>query len=311
MFTNKNQPNGKRSLNDRDGSDGSRAGRPSTSLHGSGQDIMASMDLIDAREALDQAVAARLSQHQATWLAGACSRRSAKLGPAGIRGHSIAYDPGKWHDLPFGDGSISRGEVFDLSGASAADVFTASYVFGMGKRGYGRSRYDKIRSGAPHLGRTLEQVREIGLGQGPIFAYAQLYGGPDYDRRTRPGTLPWSRIASYGPAFFTKFLYFTVPGALILDARLAARVARLTGNESGYLKNGRPVAWTPFRYAVYLHWMRQAAIDVSRHAVPHTISAELIELTLFDAELADLPLRTENAAAAAVPDENDDGDAAD
>jgi hypothetical protein len=118
--------------------------------------------------------------------------------------------------------------------------------------GYGRSRYDKIRAGAPDLGAVLDRVREIGLCQGPVMAYAQLYGGSDYDGRTSPGTTPRSRIDAYGPAFFTKFLYFTVPGALILDARLAGRVAQLTGREYGYLKKGRPVAWTP-----YLHWMRR------------------------------------------------------
>lgn len=53
------------------------------------------------------------------------------------------------------------------------------------------------------------------------------------------GASPWSRIASYGPAFFMKFLYLTVAGALILDARLASRLARLTGNGYGYLRNGR------------------------------------------------------------------------
>ncbi|MBL7255615.1 8-oxoguanine DNA glycosylase OGG fold protein [Paractinoplanes lichenicola] len=254
------------------------------------------MDLIDAQAALDEARAGRLNDAQVKWLAEACH--------GDPRGQAVPYEVAKWADLWPGDGgSITRGALLDMGAAPAIDIFTASYLFGMGERGYGRSRYDRIRAAAPELGETLERVREIGRCQGPVFAYAQLYGGPDYDHRRRPGTPPWSRIASYGPAFFTKFLYFTVPGALILDARLAARVARLTGNDHGYLRNGRPVAWTPYRYAVYLHWMNQAAADVA-------VSPDLLELTLFNLAVADLPPRT-GTTTPAPTDPEDDGDAAD
>jgi hypothetical protein len=275
---------------------------------------MASMKLIDGQAAREEAIAGQLSEQQARWLADACRRRSTKLGPSGVRRHAVAYESGKWSDLLLDVGSghsLTRGDVFDVAASPAIDVFTASYIFGMGRRGYGRSRYDKIRAGALQLGDDLERVRDIGWFRGPIFAYAQLYGGQDYGHRSRPGTPPWSRIARYGPAFFTKFLYFAVPGALILDARLASRVARLTGKEHGYLKNGRPLAWTPYRYAVYLHWMRRAATDANRYAECHEISPELIELTLFDLDLVDLPPGIGSSAVATEEsDVDDDGDAA-
>ncbi|XVV08288.1 hypothetical protein ACQP2X_25930 [Actinoplanes sp. CA-131856] len=270
------------------------------------------MDLIDAREAWEEASGARLDDGQAERLADSCRRRAELLGGGGIRAHAVRYPADKWPDLPGGDGdgrTITRGAVFDIAGGPAIDVFTASYVFGMGTAGYGRSRYDRIRSGTPGLAGDLERVREIGWCQGVVVAYAQLYGGKNYDQRRAAGEGPWSRIASYGPAFFTKFLYFTVPGGLILDARLARRVARLTGSEYGYLKNGRPVAWTPYRYAVYLHWMRQSAAAVSRYSGSRVVSPELLELTLFDLNLSELPDRVDAGPAAA--EETDDGEAAD
>ena len=242
------------------------------------------MDLSHARAAADEASASRLTDRQVKWLADKCRHEP-------VRDHRINFDPGKWPELPgtLTDGSsITRRDVFDLANGPALDVFTASYVFGMGTVGYGRSRYDKIRAAAPDLGAILDGVREIGLCLGPVLAYAQLYGGSDHDCRTSPGTAPWSRIDAYGPAFFTKFLYFTVPGALILDARLAGRVAQLTGREYGYLAKGRPVAWTPYRYAVYLHWMRQTAAAISVHTAPRVVSPELLELTLFGLDPAGL-----------------------
>jgi hypothetical protein len=65
------------------------------------------------------------------------------------------------------------------------------------------------------------------------------------------------RIRRFGPAFFTKFLYFTTPGALILDNVLARRVHALAGMAYLVRRGGNSYAWSPYRYAVYLHWMRQ------------------------------------------------------
>jgi hypothetical protein len=69
-------------------------------------------------------------------------------------------------------------------------------------------------------------------------------------------------------------LYFSTPGALILDNRLANAVHRLSQVPNLVTGNGRSLAWTPYRYSVYLHRMTQTAGAV--RAEP-----ELLELTLF------------------------------
>ena len=94
------------------------------------------------------------------------------------------------------------------------------------------------------------------------------------DRRAPAGQPPWSRLHKFGPAFFTKFLYFSTPGALILDNRLANAVYQRSGLPHLVTKDGRSLAWTPYRYAVYLHWMRQTAEQAG--APP-----EMLEVTLF------------------------------
>jgi hypothetical protein len=66
----------------------------------------------------------------------------------------------------------------------------------------------------------------------------------------------------------------TSPGALILDNRLANAVYSLSGLPHLVSGKGRSLAWTPYRYAVYLHWMRQTADAVG--AEP-----EMLELALF------------------------------
>jgi hypothetical protein len=251
------------------------------------------MDFTHSRGAYNEARRCKPDSAQIRWLTDQCRRQAERLGRHGVANHSVPYDSVAWPELPagIGDGErITRGHVFELANAGSFELFTASYTFGMGRIGYGRSRYDDIvRSTPPEaLGEALDRVREIGRCQGRVLAYAQLYGGHDR-RRARPGAAPWSRIHRFGPAFFTKFLYFAVPGALILDQRLARRVAALNGKEYGYLRNGRPVAWTPYRYAVYQHWMTETAAEVSKHTTPHVVTPELLELTLFETDLAAVP----------------------
>jgi hypothetical protein len=69
-------------------------------------------------------------------------------------------------------------------------------------------------------------------------------------------------------------LYFSTPAALILDNRLANAVYSRSGIPHLVTAKGQSLAWTPYRYAVYLHWMGQAASTLD-------ISPELLELTLF------------------------------
>ena len=108
----------------------------------------------------------------------------------------------------------------------------------------------------------------------PIAGYAHLYGGYCYRDRGAPGQEPWSRLHLFGPAFFTKFLYLCAPGALILDNRLANAVYRLSRLPYLVTGNGLSLAWTPYRYSVYLHWMAQAAGTAG-------VEPQLLELTLF------------------------------
>jgi hypothetical protein len=116
----------------------------------------------------------------------------------------------------------------------------------------------------------------------PVAGYACLYGGNDYQYRAGSGQEPWSRLRGFGPAFFTKFLYFSTPGALVLDNRLANAVHKLSHLPHLVTGNGQSLAWTPYRYSVYIHWMTQTARAVG--AEP-----ELLELTLFQppGDLAD------------------------
>ena len=103
---------------------------------------------------------------------------------------------------------------------------------GLGTTGYGPRRLRGICAAGgdrlePSLQRVLEAVNQDPASPDPIAGYACMYGGYDYESRAAPGQEPWSRLHGFGPAFFTKFLYFCTPGALILDNRLANALHRL------------------------------------------------------------------------------------
>ncbi|MEU8610707.1 hypothetical protein AB0C29_22230 [Actinoplanes sp. NPDC048791] len=227
------------------------------------------------REAADHA----LSEADLRQLAAQVAAKRTSLGEDGWRGQSIAFAPANWAGLIDGmpltqPGRISRGEVFDIAArGSVVDVFTASFVWGSGKRGYGPTRCRTILELA---GTDLERsLKHAASAQDPIAAYAILYGGYDPKKRAQAGVAAWGRLGGYGPAFFTKFLYFTTPGALILDHRLATAVHRLTKMPYLVTSRGRSRAWSPYRYAVYLHWMHQTAHRLA-------VEPDLLELTLFE-----------------------------
>jgi len=222
-----------------------------------------------------------------------CEVKSAELGPMGIRGQAIRFSFDSWNQPPGlpesipRTGPISRGQVLDIgqrvreTRSAATELLVASFVWGWGPKGYGPHRLGKIRAAA---GERLESSLQCAIAAAnpesgppdPVSGYAQLYGGLDYLDRAAPGAEPWSRLLGFGPAFFTKFLYFSTPGALILDNRLANAVHDLSGGMPHLVtKDGRSEPWTPFRYAVYLHWMRQTAATVG-------VEPDLLELTLFE-----------------------------
>ena len=175
-----------------------------------------------------------------------CSRKAAELGPDGARGHTVGFSVAAWDEpLRLPDSvvrteRISRGDVHDIGQQvraqtlPAADLLTASFIWGSGPVGYGPRRLRSIRAAAGDqlelsLQRALDAVGKDPAQLDPIAGYACLYGGYDYEGRAAPGREPWSRLRGFGPAFFTKFLYFCTPGALILDKRVANAVYRLSG----------------------------------------------------------------------------------
>lgn len=222
-----------------------------------------------------------------------CTRKARQLEPEGVRGHCVRFSPDAWGtDADFlpaavrAKEKISRGDVFDIAtqvvacNQRAADLLTASFIWGMGLTGYGPRRYRVIRAAAqdrlePALRGVREAITNDSRHPDPVAGYAQFYGGHDHEHRAEPGDEHWSRLRGYGPAFFTKFLYFSTPGALILDARMARAVSRLSTLTNLVNPNGTIPAWTPYRYSVYLHWMNQTAAACG-------VTPELLELTLFE-----------------------------
>lgn len=100
---------------------------------------------------------------------------------------------------------------------------------GWGSTGFGPRRYRDVVAAAggrvePSLRCVLAVINKDPSSPDPIAGYAQLYGGCDCQTRAAPGQEQWSRLRGFEPAFFTKFLYFSTVGALILDNRLANAV---------------------------------------------------------------------------------------
>lgn len=229
-------------------------------------------------QAAEEAARHALAAEQLDTLQDRLAAKRRALGEGGVRGHRIDIGTNWGEALPPAlrdTTSVSRGDVFDL--AATGDwpaVFAASFIWGTGRIGYGPHRYREIVQGAHgRLGEMLTAAAEAAQ-RDVIAGYAQFYGGHDPKQRVAANADGWSRIDNFGPAFFTKFLYFTTPGALILDNVLARRVHDLAGIPHLVVGRGRSVAWSPYRYAVYLKWMHQTA---------HALDAEPdeLELTLF------------------------------
>jgi hypothetical protein len=245
----------------------------------------------DDERARQEAAAHPVSDDKAARLRDLCMRKFRELGDHGLRGHTVEFPVTAWHCLPslpeaiLDRGRVSRGDILSIGEQvrtgqlSPVVLLAASFAWGSGLTGYGPRRYRDIIDAAgprlePSLQQALEAIYQDPGSPDPIAGYAQLYGGYDPDHRAPAGQGPWCRLHKFGPAFFTKFLYFATPGALILDHRLAGAVHDLSGLPHLLTQDGRSVAWTPYRYAVYLHWMRQTADTVG-------VWPEMLELTLF------------------------------
>lgn len=202
------------------------------------------------------------------------------LGGNDVRSHAVCFDPAKWQldrepvpDRLMSAGQISRGDLFDLAarvpGSATWPLFCCTYIWGQGRNGYGRVRFDRITSVTPR--EYIVNAVEESLGQqgacGPLSTYAYLRG------TGRSCTVP-----HWGPAFFTKLLYFAdaarPQGALILDQVLSREVADLTGMPHLVDSRGRTRRWTGYRYGVYLAWMAQTAAEFQ-------VPADFLEYALF------------------------------
>jgi hypothetical protein len=109
------------------------------------------------------------------------------LGGDDVRSHAVGFDPARWQlegdpvpDRLMLAGQISRGDLFDLAaglpGSAAWPLFCCTYIWGQGRNGYGRARFDRITSVTPREG-IVDAVEESVARQGacgPLSAYAFL-----------------------------------------------------------------------------------------------------------------------------------------
>jgi len=112
------------------------------------------------------------------------------LGGADVRSHAIRFDPDQWQPyvrvLPsrvLRAKCISRSEVSELANNSddaAAHwrLFLASYIWGQGTNGYGRTRLQRIIDTTPvaQLSAVFAEAHARLAGCGPLSAYGYLRG---------------------------------------------------------------------------------------------------------------------------------------
>jgi hypothetical protein len=258
----------------------------------------------DRADAVDREMAARLLPGPVVRALGRWWETNSAAYADGTPGaHTIRYTPGRWAQItPWpkalaptsagGDAAVSRAEVASavadaLRREAFREALVATYVWGKGKRGTpggsGPSTLHKILAFDgldAALAAAVTALHEYGAPQ----AYAALQG----------------RVPGLGPAFFTKFLYFTGiamppargPRPLILDRVLSRRLRQLAavvGRESGHDVDGSIAAWvwsdgnwSPHRYRVYLSFMHAAADQLATDdSWPSGAAPDLLECALF------------------------------
>lgn len=215
-------------------------------------------------------------------IAQAIERARAQLGGSDVRPHTISFDLEKWQPyasaLPeqaLRTGYLSRGDVFEIateptSAGGNWRLFCSSYIWGQGSNGYGRARVERIIRTTPpeQLSAVIASARARLAEHGPLSAYAYL-----------PGAGSTCTVPCWGPAFFTKLLYFAAtppaPGsALILHNLTAGIVADISGLPHLVDERGRSGRWTKYRYGVYLAWMTMVSAKLD-------VLPDLLEYALF------------------------------
>jgi hypothetical protein len=239
-------------------------------------------DCTEWREQENRARAEAATADRPDRIAQAVEEARRKLGGDDVRSHAITFNPAQWQPhasaLPeraLSTGCISRGDVFEIAAQQDADwrLFCASYIWGQGRTGYGKARFEQIIQQTPpeQLSTVIAGARGRLAACGPLSAYACLRGTGS--ARTVP---------RWGPAFFTKLLYFAhtgpAPGsALILDNLTATAVAAITGLPNFVSRHSGSRRWTEYRYGVYLAWMNQVAAEQG-------VSPDFLEYALFEDE---------------------------
>lgn len=188
-------------------------------------------------------------------------------------------------------GRVCRSDLFaiaapmteELSPREAVAFAVNVNAWGYGPTGYGYSRTRKTFDyGDAEAGTRAAEAIRILRACGPAAAYHYLYNkGANESGAT-------GHVRNWGPAFFTKFLYFADPGnqpaakpehptALVLDQFLAAAVNTLTPTHpvGKFKKNG----WTTPQYAFYISLLNRLASDVSTDTEP--VSGGMVEAVLF------------------------------
>ena len=212
----------------------------------------------------------------------AASKARDALGGDDVRAHSVLIDPTMWVLPPLAlphetlsSMRISRGDAFAVAGCPVDPetnwlLFCTSFVFGYGTSGVGPSRLERILRQTPpaDLQDLIAKVRQLLAHHGPLRAYDYLRG--DKQR----GTVPY-----WGPAFYTKLLYFaSTPGgpgsALILDNQTAWMVSVITGMDRFVDQQNRSERWTAYRYGVYLAWMTEVSSQLE-------VQPDFLEYALF------------------------------
>ncbi|MEV5693044.1 hypothetical protein [Micromonospora globbae] len=222
-----------------------------------------------------------------------------------VNAHKIPVEPSRWvqfPELPFDSDesllSVSRRDMTDRAQRRDDDrwlsLLVASMAWGWGRKGFGPTRLRWILDGNSRwkaLPRT-ETRRRLATAvdtldrHGAVAAYGYLAGD--------------ERIPGFGPAFFTKFLYFADRAAggqgcsLILDARLAWQMRGFWRRRVAepYTANGpspdwlwRGPVWTGRRYQIYLAFMGRVAAELSESGERWT--PDLVELLLFRRRLSE------------------------
>lgn len=194
-----------------------------------------------------------------------------------VRAHAVTFHRSHWISqlpgleapvLKAGEAriTVTRQDLFDAAAVAESDEAILDLYVKVAGWGSGSSARSVARCARvlrqPGALTTLRHARTASREQGPVEAYMRLNTRSDL------------RIKHFGPAFFTKWLYFTGydapdregPMPLILDARVALAL--------GWT---RKRGWRSPTYGLYLETVEviRSSTEWGRGAAPHAIEYAL------------------------------------